>query len=587
MALLEDSGFDPNQYAPLTQPLPLAPPAAGPERLDPSVADSPTALMGEPEAYPEAAPAPTMPSVAEILRARRDPAAALGGPARASDETKAATAEAAGQDPNRYDRALEAIYAAGTGKPLDAGYFSRAAQAGESEKNRRAQLLLALNKQRNPTTDPLLDLKRQKLMAEVEKLKAGGAEDPVERDALLNILSQPRYAGYVEKIGGPEALKGLGAKALKEQMKFAFTAMGADEGARKNHANETYREWMGEANIRNKNQKLDLDRLKLGEDQTRLAHSYLHDHDTSKPMESLKDIDAGLKEIEAIAPGMPRGITQPVVDPKTGVTEEPLSVWSRALAKIPGGVGTWANTVDQNRLNQAYGIIQQKIIRPMAGANLTENEVKQFQKIFGDSLAGDPKMMAVALDLFRNYVGRRLRAEEAQVRGKVGEDVWNVYKGWGSLTSEDPMYADVTKPFQPQARDVRSIVNERLRGGMGDTAPANSTPPSQRGAPPAAPAPEAAPPAGPSGIGTPEQIADLERRAAAAPSKTEADDMVAQTRARKALAQGESLMGARGLELPNGGGYLLKFTKRMADGSTREVAQRYDPAGALVSTQER
>lgn len=545
LAMLEDTGSPLDQYA--QQPLPLAPqPAAGLSYIDALSAPAPApeaaggdAVDPEPADVVDADAPEAYPSAARILAARRArPVVPDFTPAKAAPGTEGEVPE----NPNKYDRVAEALYAAGTGSKLGEGFFREGAQVEEKAKDRAAQLRLALLKSRaGPTGDPLLDLKRRKLEAEIAKLGAGGG-NPAEAEAIRAMLKNDR--AFTERAGGGDYA--TGAKLIDAMSpESLWKAKGAgqkdetlDFNREKNRGLVNFRNRSLDASTAYKQQELDLQRLKLGEDATNKVHELLKHHDDDQTVKSLRDIHAGLQQIDDIAPGMPHGEikAREIKDPKTGATriEDPLSAWTRGMAKIPLGLGTWANSLDQNKLNQMYGIIQQKIIRPMAGANLTESEVQQFQKIFGDSVFGKPEMMAAALDLFRQYTGRRMRDQEVGLRGMVGEDVWNTYKSWGAPTSDDPMYADVVQPFQA-TRSVRDITNQRLHAAMPDTSPINPaqrTGPAEDMAPAEVPPPPAAP--GDRRLTPDEEEAIVAARQQGAASKPELEAMAAETAAKKA-----------------------------------------------------
>ncbi len=235
---------------------------------------------------------------------------------------------------------------------------------------------------------------------------------------------------------------------------------------------------------------------KISEVRTDLTRQGMAAVDAARAGAALQQYNASLKDMMGLHAGL-KGYEDVLKQIKVdGGPDAPTDIdnMTRILnSPRAGGITSWLQE-DKNkvRLAQTFDFLKQTIIRPLAGANLTDPEIQQFAKIFNDGALADPKYQALAVDMFRKWAGRRIQQTQAAFRDRVPPAAWESYQLMGGVTAQDPLYSDIAIKVDMSGIDQnKSPMLQRMEGNFQpeaiDAPPVQPKPVPGPSAPPTAP----------------------------------------------------------------------------------------------------
>lgn len=332
------------------------------------------------------------------------------GPRLSQPVAKAPEARSAA-NPEAFDRVMQGIYHAGTGTPLPASFHQR------------------------DKGDLLLDVKRRLYEAQIAKAgrPTGAAGDPFkDPDSRQSIATQESTLtgrpDVVESAGGPERLKRLSHNQIKDIATMLDRDRGLTDTIRGRKVSEEDRDLSRDLAARG--QKLVQNRWdagmieKLGEKSAKYA-----------------GLTQTMKKIDQLAPGIMQGKV-----PEGYALDD----WQRFLTDVvpAGGGKRFANT-DAIKLQGAYDLMQDLIVRMRTGAVINDQEFASYKKALNAAWAAGPQAFAAVLPLYRQEIGARLGAVQAPYYLNNPEAFNEWAKEARMVSYRDPLFADLADEDAP------------------------------------------------------------------------------------------------------------------------------------------
>jgi hypothetical protein len=356
-------------------------------------------------------------------------------------------------------KVMQALYAAGTNKPLDRSFWDEPKD------------VLAAK------SDPLLAIKEQLYQTRIDKLKQQPPGKSVQDDAAARQAIVATRPDVIEKLGNGDIEKGKALALLvpaETLMKIAAGSLQVDKfGEQKTQNVRRAKEFAARysANIWAANGVQD-------RASQQMLKTYGEAIKADVPIVStLEQIDRStFKEMpDGSVVSLARGWVPKDVDTKTVPT---LDEWSRLkLNLMPGGSGTQVTPDDKVHLLSQVKMLYEMFARGLAGAQFTPEEMKRFATILNDASNSSEQAMAMSIDLVRRVTADKLRHREAEVTGPggVSEQGWREFAARGGITTRMPLFSDI---YDAPLEEAGRVPAPRLSDfGLDPTAGPNATPP--------------------------------------------------------------------------------------------------------------
>jgi hypothetical protein len=309
-------------------------------------------------------------------------------------------------------KVMQALYAAGTSKPLDRSFWDEPKD------------VLATK------SDPLLAIKEQLYQARIDKLKqpAAGAKPPVDETPAIQALFALR-PDIAEKIS-PELAKQTGVKNLKD-----FT------GAADRKAGQMLADSDRDASRESVQKRYDTTSLK----------------ELGKISSKYGGLVESLRRIDELAPGILHG----------QVPEQySLDAGERLLGALRGPTQGWtANlmTPDAVALQGAIDNMSDLLIRARTGAVINDQEFANYKKLLNTAVLAGPKAVAAVMPLFRREIRARMASEQSPyfLSNPEGFNEWlNETRG---LSYKDQLFDERTQNGQSANNDAREATADEVK----------------------------------------------------------------------------------------------------------------------------
>lgn len=171
-----------------------------------------------------------------------------------------------------------------------------------------------------------------------------------------------------------------------------------------------------------------------------------------------------LHEIEKTAPGMIFGKV-PANDSLT------LTEWQKIAQRFPKGVASQFTPEVQTRLASATRMFKALVRFPITGANLTDSERAEWERIFQDAELATPEAQATVLDMFRQTLGRRVRAKQGPYEEILGDDLADRLLMRGGISYKDPIFKDVAVEDRTKLPSQQGAAAPGAQGPAGPAKP--------------------------------------------------------------------------------------------------------------------
>lgn len=165
-----------------------------------------------------------------------------------------------------------------------------------------------------------------------------------------------------------------------------------------------------------------------------------------------------LQRIESVAPGYTRGLVPP------GAA---TSDWERFKTKAR--VGKRFTSEQALALQQGVAFLAQEVRHGMYGAALSPYEREDFSKIFDDSLRAGPEVQAIAVDLFRQNTGAKLRSLQSvfgsRPQFQAPFDAWRAESG--DLSYRNPVFENPSNVARTPAENKKRKLSPAEAADLG------------------------------------------------------------------------------------------------------------------------
>lgn len=404
-------------------------------------------------------------SVAEARRLAKDAVAPVRArvsslpPAPAAEEVPEPVVEAERPGVNNYD-----IEARDFGKELEAAKLEAGQNRGLAMMSRgfdTAGSALAGRKPDDAFYKTALDaadapVKMVEADAALHKLALSGAAEREKKDPASKSNRQFQDAiihklpGFVRALGGPEAVRNATRDQIEKLLGVHEKEQTQDLN-KKRFAHEVERDRLA--------QERHADNLELGyakefyeggrkaaggsDYQDRIDRRYAG-QDVRKFKADTKALAAPVGILYDMSQRLPNGISSLVS--ATNPTGKPDEL-ENILSRLPAGAGSQINPKDAVRYRSSFGALQALIRHPITGANLTDEERAEWDRIFQSGVLADPLSQAVAIDVVRHMVYRNLQNAAALSRGMTEQfdpGLWGkLFIGTGGIDETHPVFKDI------------------------------------------------------------------------------------------------------------------------------------------------
>lgn len=292
---------------------------------------------------------------------------------------------------DKWDRVSQSLYSAFSRQPLPASAFQR-------------------------KDDTLERLRIAAAMAKLNQTKA--KTDP---KAFQDAFRAANPMGLADKLT-PEQIAGLDTEQLKSLLTYGSQGEGRElraDLAEKKSAWDRERAGVKDEFTRQA-QALSIARLEQAKRNadavaSRYGGTAFKAHFDQLDKNRVPQITSLLEQMEGTSKGITRGYIAADVREILSNSER----IKRALADKLAGAGTQLTAEKAALLDAQFTALRDVYQRPLAGANLTTDEMKIYDKIFMDGVAGDLASKMLAVNMVRQLVGDQIRAGEAKFRTQL------------------------------------------------------------------------------------------------------------------------------------------------------------------------
>ena len=326
-------------------------------------------------------------------------------------------AESRGLSRAGLGKVMQALYAAGTSKPLDASFWAPP---------------------KDPkTSDPLLAVKEELLRARIAKLQqptGPGGKPKVDASPAIKALYALR-PDLAEKLPLEQALGVGDFDDVKDMVGATDRKTGQVLGDEARTASRQLAE-RGQQAV-----------------QRRFDAGQLEKMGTFS--EKLVGLTESMKQIERLAPGLLYGDVPQ--DYKLGDLQ-------RVLADIPLGLGKRVMNPDAIALKGALDNLTDLLIRARTGAVINDQEFANYRNLLGTAIGAGPQAVAAVLPLFRREIAGRIKMKQLPLE-LSNPEAFEEWRGAGGLSYKDAIFADRDpQPLAEPPPDFRPATLDELKG---------------------------------------------------------------------------------------------------------------------------
>lgn len=315
----------------------------------------------------------------------------------------------------------------------------------------------------NPAaSDPLLALKKQLYEAKIRNAQVGPSGKPVDEEMRQAILRQKlASAGLAEaNTAAVPGRLGVSEGGLDLRIRQALEKAAKDK-----------RDFEAKEKHLATNEALAADKFANGKDQFITSKIQEMGHRTQK----LAPVVNGLQAINGKLP--PGGITKFLQDVNQG---------------LAGRITPEADA----QYRQAWNQVTSSYRNGLYGAALTDNELKEADKLFGAGMSYSPEALARGIDLVRGATHRQLASYQSRLASEYPEDFTWYKNDTRDTTFQNPVFADLNQeggpasaaPPLPDEQIVQEVGTEGLEALKSDVPTTIRVPPPAKAKPAAAPA---------------------------------------------------------------------------------------------------